>query len=295
MAIGLALVVAGLAGIGIYFYHRSNRQTGTLPTQIETAPPPPLEPLPAPSEPAPVPKTTRVPKPPPPPRTPKPKPAVNPQIAEVLSLQNLAREAYAKGNYAEPRDSSAIAYSKRVLAINPTDGYSKQLLDDGLKGAKYQVQRALARRDFGTAHRVANALAQLLPGWREVAALEEDIAAAERAAQAARRPKAVTGQAASFRVYHMHSSKSPADRGPYCTGTLSVGDGRLKFKGEEATDGEPHSLEFACSDVHEIKKNARVASHQGGFHVRTDSGNFNFVPLDSATGIVSALNASCSQ
>ncbi len=214
--------------------------------------------------------------------------------AEVRSLQNLAREAYVKGNYVEPRDANAIAYSKRVLAIDPTDGYSKQLLEDGLKGAKYQVQQALARTDFGTAHRVANALAQLLPGWREAAALQEDIAAAERAAKAARRPKAVTAQAASFRVDHMHSGKSPADRGPYCVGTLSVSDGRLKFTGEEATDGEPHTLEFACSDVREIKKNGRVASHQGGFHVRTDSGNFNFVPLDSASGIVSALNASCS-
>ena len=200
-----------------------------------------------------------------------------------------------KGNYVEPRDANTIAYSKRVLAIDPADGYSKQLLEDGLKGAKYQVQQAVARTDFGTAHRVANALAQLLPGWHEAAALQEDIAAAERAAKAARRrPKAITGQEASFRVYHMHSGKSPADKGPYCVGTLSVSDGRLKFAGEEATDGNPHTLEFACSDVREIKKNGRVASHQGGFHVRTDSGNINFVPLDSASGIVPTLNASCS-
>jgi hypothetical protein len=227
---------------------------------------------------------------------PAPESPSNPEAEEILRLQNLAREAYIKGHYAEPVSSSAIAYSKRVLEVEPTDSYSRTLLENSVKGGKYQVQQALGRRDFGRARRVASALAQLLPGRKDVAALKEDIVSAERGVRAppASKPVHPAAPQISFRVYHMHATKAPSERGPYCLGNLSVVLHGLKFAGVSASDHHVHNFEFDCADVKEIKKNSRVASKQRGFHIRTGSANFNFAPVDANAPSLTALASACS-
>jgi len=222
-------------------------------------------------------------------------PALDPKTAVLASVQNLAREAYAKGNYAEPRDTSAIAYSKQALALDPANDYSRTLLESSIKGGKYQVQQAISSKDFTTAHRIADLLAQLLPGESAVADLKAELASAEKADEESRRARQVPAAVLSFRVYHMHSGKAPGDNGPYCRGTLSVVAGRLKYVGETAPDGQVHSFDFACSEVLEVKKNFRVASRENGFHVRTASSNINFVPEDASVSHISALASACSR
>jgi len=222
-------------------------------------------------------------------------PAADPKAAQIASLQNLGREAYTKGNYAEPPAASAVGYSKQVLALDPANDYAKTLLENSVNGGKYQAQQAILRKDFASAHRVADTLAQLLPGRSDIAGLKEDIVSAERAEEAARRPKGPV-LLVTFRAYHMHTEKAPADKGAYCLGTLTVTAGHLKFVGESFSEGQYiHNFDFACSDVREIKKNARVASHQNGFHVRTGSFNNNFVPEDSSAAHISALASACSK
>jgi hypothetical protein len=218
----------------------------------------------------------------------------NPRAAEIANLQNLAREAYARGDYVEPPDSSALNYAKRVLALAPNDDYAKTLLEHSVSGGKYQAQQALQAKDFAGAHRVANALARLLPGRSDVKELQNDIDIAERAAEAARRPPP-TAPVISFRAYHMHTEKAPADKGPYCLGILSVLGGRIRFVGESASDGQVHNLQWACSEAREIKKNSRVAARQGGFHIRTASSNTNFAPEDSSAAHATALAAACAE
>lgn len=289
LAIGLTLIVAGVVGIAWYLYRsrtRARAEEPVPPVAISTPSPPPS----APEVNLPVPKNAPVARSAPRPLA-KP-PAEESQSADIVNLQELAREAYAKGNYAVPVNASVIAYAKRVLAIDPADNYSMALLENGVEGGRYQAQQALARKDFATAHRVADALAQLLPGRKDIAGLKEDIAAAEGTPEAARRPQQ-SAPTLSFRVYHMHARKAPADHGPYCLGLMSVTASRLKFTAESASDGKLHNLEFACSDVREIKKNARVASRQGGFHVHTDSAHFNFVPEDPSAAILPALSSAC--
>jgi hypothetical protein len=209
-------------------------------------------------------------------------------------LQNLAREAYARGAYAEPLDSSALNYAKRVLALAPNDDYAKTLLEHSVSGGKYQAQQALQAKDFAAAHRVANALARLLPGRSDIKELQNDIDIAEKATEAARRPP-MAAPILSFRAYHMHSDKAPADKGPYCLGSLSVLGGRIRFAGESASDGQVHNLQWACSEAREIKKNSRVAARQGGFHIRTASSNTNFAPEDSSPARAAALAAACTK
>ena len=316
---GIVVLAAGAAGW--YFLHRAaapikqpipHGTTATAPPSqgtTEVAPPPPTPTTPTPETPAPTtpapekgaaeaprPKPGRVtkPAPPPPPAPAAATPAANPQHAGIANFQNLARDSYAKGNYAEPAGVNAIAYAKQALAIDPNDDYSKKLLESAVDGGTYQVQQAIAKKDFGTAQRLADAMAQLLPGRGDVAGLKEDIASAQRAGEAAHRPQPVA-PLASFRVMHMHTDKSPTDKGPYCEGTLSVSAGHLKFAGQSATDGQVHNFDFACSDVREVKKNARVASHQGGFHVRTTQANHNFVPADPGASPAPALASACSK
>jgi hypothetical protein len=94
----------------------------------------------------------------------------------------------------------------------------------------------------------------------------------------------------------MHSEKAPADNGPYCLGMLSVAGGHLKFVGQSASQGQRiDTLDIPCSEVREIKKNARVASRQNGFHVRTASTNINFVPEDSIAAYFAALAFACTK
>ncbi len=222
-----------------------------------------------------------------------PTPAANPKAAQITGLQSLAREAYAKGNYAEPVEANAITYSKHVLELAPSDGYAKTLLENSVNGGEYQAQQAIRRKDFATAHRVANALAQLLPGRNDIAELQKDISIAEAANDSARRSQPIP--VVAFRAYHLHSDKAPEDGGPHCLGTLSVVGQEIEFRGESASDEHIHSLDFTCSDIREIKKNSRVASRQGGFHVRTASRNVNFAPEDSSREHVAVLASACSQ
>jgi hypothetical protein len=132
-----------------------------------------------------------------------------------------------------------------------------------------------------------------LPGRRDIAELKEDIASAEKADAEARQPKPAAPLVA-FRAYHMHSEKAPADHGPYCLGMLSVVAGHLKFVGQSASEGQQvDSMDIACSEIREIKKNARVASRQNAFHVRTSSTNINFVPENSSVAYVPVLASAC--
>jgi hypothetical protein len=179
------------------------------------------------------------------------------------------------------------------LALAPNDEYSSTLLEYSVNGGKYQAQQAIQAKDFAAAHRIASALDQVLPGRKDIAELQKDIEIAEKADEAARRAPVAPVAAVSFRAYHMHSEKSPADKGPYCLGTLSVAGSQVRFAGESASDNQVHKLEFACADIREIKKNARVAARQGGFHIRTSSSNTNFAPEDSSPAHVSALAAAC--
>ena len=314
LVIGVVLAVGGGA---TWYFLRSGRAVQNPPPRVATPAPastpapqasnltPPAQPVPTPApaaeSPRPgvspaaasQPRRARVEKPAPAPAA----PAANPKAEQIASLQNLAREAYAKGNFAEPLAANAIAYSKQVLALVPANDYARSLLENSANGGKYQVQQAISHKDFASAHRVANALAQLLPGRSDIAGLKEDIASAERANEEARRSKPVAvAPVVSFRAYHMHSDKAPADKGPYCLGSLSVTGGRMKFTGESASEGQKtDSFDLACSDIREIKKNARVASRQNGFHARTASSNINFVPEDSSAAHISALASACSK
>jgi hypothetical protein len=241
----------------------------------------------------------------------------NPQAAKIAKLQALARDAYKKANYAVPVQTSSIAYSKRVLALDPSNNSSRTLLAKSVSGGKYQVQQALKHKDFAKAHRVANAMGQLLPGHKDIAQLQQQVRIAERGAAAPRGQKVVAQHEAvaqhktvarqkavprqkpvpkvSFTAYHLHSGKAPADHGPYCLGVLSVTGKHLKFVGRSASSGQKvHKLDFACSDIREIKKNARIASRQGGFRVSTVSAKMNFAPRDSSLTHVSALASACS-
>lgn len=270
----------------------------SVPAQPQTVVTSPPAEGPTPSEvapPASQPKKARVAKPEPTPAPPPPSPAPNPKAAEVANLQNLAREAYARGNYAEPADSSAIAYCKRVLELAPNDEYARTILENSVNGGKYRAQQAIQAKDFATARQVANALDRLLPGRGDIAELQKDVEFAEKAEEAARRPPPAPVPVVSFRAYHMHTDKAPADQGPYCLGTLSVLGGRIKFVGKSASDGQVHNLEFTCSEAREIKRNARVAAKQGGFHIRTASSNTNFVPEDALPIHAARLTTACSK
>jgi hypothetical protein len=294
-----ALLVALLAGAGAWYVFRAKPVLEKPPPQVANPAPvnPPARPaqseIPAASEAVSrPPKSARAAKPRPTPSASKV--SASPQAAQIANLQNLAREAYARGSYADPPDTSAIAYSQRVLAMNSVDDYSKKLLENSVLGGKYQVQQAITKKDFLTAHRVSTALALLLPGRSDVAGLQEDIASAEKAAEAASNPKPAA-LAVSFQVYHMHSDKAPVDKGRYCLGTLSVSAQHMTFAGVSASDGQVHHLVFECADIRETKKNAHVASKQGGFHVRTSSANFNFAPTDPAAAVVPSLVSACSK
>lgn len=219
-------------------------------------------------------------------------PEADPRAAQIASLQNLAREAYANGKYAEPEEESAIAYANRVLALDPNDDYAKTLVEDSVRGGKYLVHQAIMHKDFATAHRVADALAQLLPNRNDIAELKRDITNAETKDEAARRPPPVATPVISVRVFHLHTTGLFGSK-RYCQGTLAVSDHHLKFTADGASDGNRHNFDFACSDVREIEKSGR--SRQGAFRVRTVSSTLNFVPEDASTADIVALKSACSK
>jgi hypothetical protein len=232
--------------------------------------------------------------------------STNPRATNIEKLEIQARDAYKKTHYVLPIDTSALAYSKRALAIDPSNNYSRMMLRISIDGGKDQVRQALKRKDFAQAHRLANAMAQLQPGREDVAKLKQDISIAEGGATVAHRQKAVPSQKAaprqkavrtvSFSASHLHGKKAPADQGPYCLGILSINGHRIKFSGQTASKGaKVHKFDIACSDVREIKKNASIASRQGGFHIRTGSATINFVPRDSSPAHISALVSACSE
>jgi hypothetical protein len=304
--VGIIVAVVVLVGGAAAWFLLRPKPVAQVPPPVAQAPAPVTAPAPesvpaapavtvAPAAPAaPAAPKKSIPKPAPAPAPAPAAPAANPRAEQIAHLQNLARDAYAKGSYAEPSGANTIAYAKQVLALDPANDYAKTLLEHSVNGGKYQVQQAIARKDFSGARRAADILAQLLPERRDIVELKEDIASAERADQEARRPKGPVA-VLSFRADHMHTDKAPADNGPYCRGTLSVVAGHLKFAGETATDGKPHSFDLACSDIREIKKNSRVASRQNGFHVRTASTNINFVPEDSSAAHITDLASACAK
>ena len=136
---GLLLAISTLAGW--YLFHRKAQgaPVSNVPAQ-PVQPPAPLVEIAAPTleavdTPAPAPEQPEVrSKAPAPAKKPhrvkavtaaNPAPAVpaaDPKTAELVRLQNLALDACAKGNYAEPRDANAIAYSQQALALDPSNG-----------------------------------------------------------------------------------------------------------------------------------------------------------------------------
>ena len=208
-------------------------------------------------------------------------------MAQALKLS----DAVFKGKYAEPVDESAIAYSKQVLARDANNEKAKSILENSVHGGIYKSQQALKQRDFQTARRVANALSEQLPGRSDIDALKQDITIAERA-ESGKEP--LEAARVRYRVYHLHSGKAPANDGPYCLGILSIAGGRLKFTAESTSDSKLHTIEFACSEVRNIRKNRRLAARQGGFHVRTRSANFNFAPQYPSVAPVLNLQNACS-
>ena len=193
----------------------------------------------------------------------------------------------------EPQEQSVIYYAKRALALDPNDAYAKQLLETGVQGGKYQVEQAIKSKDFVTAHRVANAMAQLLPGRNDIAERQKDIADNEAADAKAHRPKLMLAPAPiiSVLVFHLHSGKP---QGPYCQGTLSVIGGRMNYTPESATDGHMHPMSFACSDILEIKKNPHVLGHHDDFHLHAASADVSFLPQHTPFDI-STLQSACSK
>jgi len=301
--VGGVLLLAALAGGGIWYFTQGSKQQPapkvaapvprpvTAPSQAQTTP------VAVPEQPAAEPAraagkaAAKQPAPKPAPAPAPPAPAGDPKATQIANFQNLARDAYSKGNYAEPADANAIAYCEKALALDPANAYSKTLLETSVNGGKYQVQQAVFKKDFATAHRLSDAMAKMLPNRSDVLGLKEDIASAEKTPA----PKPATpAPVLSFKAYHMHSEKSPADNGPYCLGTLSAVSDHIRFAGETASAGQQQdNLDFACADVREVKKNARVASKQNGFHVRTSSANVNFVPQDSSVAHIAALASGC--
>jgi hypothetical protein len=234
------------------------------------------------------------------------------RAVKIEELENLARDAYKQSRYVLPVEASVLAYSKRALALDPSDNYSRMMLGNSIDRGKSQVHQAVKRKDFAQAHRVANAMDQLLPGRKDIAELKQGIRSAERAAAAPNHQKAVPKQEAaahqkavprqkpvpkvSFTAYHLHSDKAPGDHGSYCLGILTASGHHLRFSGRSASPGQKvHKLDFACSDIREIKKNAHVGSRQGGFHIRTVSATTIFVPRDSSLTHISALASACSK
>jgi serine/threonine protein kinase len=303
VAAGLALIlIVSVLGVGWYLY-RSHKPRPQPPQNSSPEPVhlaelplrtvtflsdlPPAAPLPNIAELEKQPKA-RVTKAPPAPPKPSPGPP-----SEIQTLYSLAQQAYNKGNYVEPQEQSLIAYAKRALALDPNDAYAKQLLETGVQGGKYQVEQAIKSKDFATAHRVANTMAQLLPGRNDIAERQKDIADYEAADAKAHRPQPAPAPAPtiSVLVFHPHSSKP---QGPYCQGTLSVIGGRMIYTPESATDGNLHPMSFACSDIVEVRKNPHVLGHHDDFHVRTFSAEVVFLPQHPPFD-VSALQSACSK
>ena len=221
-------------------------------------------------------------------------PVPDAHAAELSRLQNLALIACAKGIYIEPHDASAIAYAQQALALDPANDYTRTILDNSIQGAEHQIHQAIAGKDFGNAKRLANLLGQLLPGDKTVADLQADLVKAEKAQEDAGRASQPPTPALSFRVDHLHSSKG-GDKGAYCSGTLSVVSGHLKYTSDATQDGQYHNFDIACSDVVEMKKNSRVAFWEKGFHIRTASGTINFIPASGTASSIRALASACSE
>jgi hypothetical protein len=222
---GLLLAIGPLAGWRLF--HRNVQST---PIQIVRArpvqPPAPVAEVALPAAelvdpPSPVPALSDVkPQAPAPARKPRrmkaataanpapPAPAADPKTAQLVSLQSLALEALAEGNYAEPWEGNAIAYSQQALALDPSSGYSRTLLENSVEGGEHQVRQAILNEGFRSAHRLADELAQLLPSESAVRDLEADLARAEKTAEEWQRARQVPAAVLSFPAFHMHSGKS---------------------------------------------------------------------------------------
>jgi hypothetical protein len=63
-------------------------------------------------------------------------------------------------------------------------------------------------------------------------------------------------------------------------GRLYVFDDRIRYSASPAAEPQAHGFEVSCADIKEVKKN-RVFARPYGFHIRTKSENFDFIPASS--------------
>lgn len=79
----------------------------------------------------------------------------------------------------------------------------------------------------------------------------------------------------AFAASHDHGQSGQ----DYCTGVLTVGGGRITFRGNNPA----HVFNFGVDEVKEAKKNGVYLAMLGAFHIRLKSGpNYNFVLLNAS-------------
>jgi hypothetical protein len=83
-----------------------------------------------------------------------------------------------------------------------------------------------------------------------------------------------------------HHNPSSGCRDGFCRGVLAAVNGRLVFTSETATD------DFAVpfSEVTEVRGNKYLLGRYNGFHVKTATRNFNFVPDGPVDAVVGQIN-----
>jgi tetratricopeptide (TPR) repeat protein len=210
-----------------------------------------------------------------------PDPEPNPQD----KLRQQALEAYANQHYVFPAQENAVYYWKQLLERDPKSDDYKARLDDSLQGAVYQAGQALRQNDFDGARQIADALAELLPErGKDVSSLRDEIQTAQEEYDRQHRPAPPSPPAFTASVRHLHAHKA------YCQGTLSVSAHQLKFTGESASDGVPHTLTYACSSI-QFKKH-----RHDEFEVRTAQGKHDhFAPLNPSAFQVDQLQSACAK
>jgi hypothetical protein len=210
-----------------------------------------------------------------------PDPAPNPQD----KLRQQALDAYANQHYVFTAQENAVYYWKQLLELDPKSDSYKARLNDSLQGALYQAGQALRQNDFERARQIADALAELLPDRsKDVSNLRDEIQQAQGQYDKDHRPPSPPPPLFRASVRHLHAHKA------YCQGTLSVSAHQLKFTGESASDGEPHTLSYACSGV-QFKKH-----RHDEFEVRTAVGKHDhFAPLNPSEFHLDQLQSACAK
>lgn len=201
--------------------------------------------------------------------------AADSRLTKIANFNQLAYDAYMKGKYVEPEGESAIAYAKQALGLDHDDAYPKEIayakgiIESSVSRGTLFAQQAVKAKDFAAAHRLANALAQLLPGRNDIAELQKDIAKAEETNQPAtyKEPTPVL----SFRVHHKHTVGS-------CVGSLTIGKGRVGYRSENGKE----TFDFLLSEIMKPEK-----ALGGGFFFTAKDGKRYF--FDSPPAALAAL------